>query len=143
MAASSSPSRAARASAVAWVAGALVALLYPIPFERSGQVYYETVGFLVLLNAMLGIGWNFLYVGATTLFTEAYRPEEKTTAQAAMDFCVYTTMALTSFGSGALITTQGWSWLNIGALLPVVAIAAALVWLRGYRRSTGLAAASP
>ena len=37
-----------------------MALLYPIPFERSGQVYYETVGFLVLLNAMLGIGWNII-----------------------------------------------------------------------------------
>ncbi|HKW95005.1 MAG TPA: branched-chain amino acid ABC transporter permease [Methylomirabilota bacterium] len=37
-----------------------MALLYPIPFERSGYVYYETVGFLVLLNAMLGIGWNII-----------------------------------------------------------------------------------
>ena len=40
--------------------GILVALLYPIPFEKSGQIYYETVGFLVLLNAMLGIGWNII-----------------------------------------------------------------------------------
>ena len=38
----------------------LVAVLYPIPFERSGYVYYETVGFLVLVNAMLGIGWNVI-----------------------------------------------------------------------------------
>jgi len=50
-------------------------------------------------------------------------------------------MALTSFGSGALITTQGWSWLNIGALLPVVAIAAALIWLRAYRRRSMVLAA--
>ena len=105
----------------------------------SGVALMQFVGALL----MLGIGWNFLYVGATTLFTEAYRPEEKTTAQAAMDFCVNATMALTSFGSGALVTTEGWSWLNIGALLPVVAIAAALMWLRAYRRSMVLAAASP
>jgi len=89
--------------------------------------------FLVALVA-LGIGWNFLYIGATTLFTEAYAPEEKTTAQAAMDFCVYTTMAVTSFGSGALITTQGWTWLNLSSTLPVVAIALALLWLRPRRR---------
>jgi len=45
---------------VIWAVATLVALLYPIPFERSGQIYYETVGFLVLLNAMLGIGWNII-----------------------------------------------------------------------------------
>jgi branched-chain amino acid transport system permease protein len=45
---------------VAWVVAALAALLYPIPFEQSGYVYYETVGFLVLLNATLGIGWNII-----------------------------------------------------------------------------------
>ncbi|MGH7403436.1 MAG: ABC transporter permease subunit, partial [Candidatus Rokuibacteriota bacterium] len=39
---------------------ALAALLYPLPFEQSGYIYYETVGFLVLLNAMLGIGWNII-----------------------------------------------------------------------------------
>jgi branched-chain amino acid transport system permease protein len=45
---------------VAWVVAALAAVLYPIPFEQSGYIYYETVGFLVLLNAMLGIGWNII-----------------------------------------------------------------------------------
>jgi branched-chain amino acid transport system permease protein len=42
------------------VAAALVAILYPLPFEQSGYIYYETVGFLVLLTAMLGIGWNVI-----------------------------------------------------------------------------------
>ncbi|HEX6705060.1 MAG TPA: MFS transporter [Albitalea sp.] len=92
----------------------------------------ELMQFLVALFT-LGVGWNFLFVGGTTLFTEAYRPEEKTTAQAAMDFCIYTTLALTSLGSGALITTQGWSWLNIGSVVPVVGIALALAVLRGRR----------
>src|SRR5499425_441810 len=41
-------------------AAAVVALAYPLPFEAGGYVYYETVGFLVLLNAMLGIGWNII-----------------------------------------------------------------------------------
>ena len=45
---------------IAWVLGVVVAVVYPLPFEASGYVYYETVGFLVLLNAMLGIGWNII-----------------------------------------------------------------------------------
>jgi len=88
----------------------------------------DLMQFLVALFA-LGVGWNFLYIGGTTLFTQAYRPEEKTTAQAAMDTVVMATMTLTSLGSGALITTQGWTWLNLGSIVPVLLIAAALGWL--------------
>jgi hypothetical protein len=43
-------------------------------------------------------------------------------------------MALSSFSSGALITTQGWTWLNLGSLLPIAAVMAALVWLAAQRR---------
>ncbi len=88
----------------------------------------ELMQFLVALF-VLGVGWNFLFIGGTTLFTQAYRPEEKTTAQAAMDTVIYTTMAVTSFSSGALITTRGWAWLNLGSVLPVVLTALALAWL--------------
>ena len=95
----------------------------------------DLMQFLVALF-VLGVGWNFLYIGGTTLFTETYRPEEKTTAQAAMDTVVYTTMTLTSFSSGALITTQGWTWLNIGSLLPVALTGLALLWLAMHRRGT-------
>ena len=95
----------------------------------------DLMQFLVALF-VLGVGWNFLYIGGTTLFTETYRPEEKTTAQAAMDTVVYTTMTLTSFSSGALITTQGWTWLNIGSLLPVALTGLALLWLARHRRGT-------
>jgi hypothetical protein len=58
---------------------------------------------------VLGIGWNFPYIGGTTLAPQAYRPEEKTTAQAGVDFWVYSTMTLTAFGSSALVTTGGWT----------------------------------
>ena len=78
----------------------------------------------------LGVGWNFLYIGGSTLATQAWRPEEKTRAQAALDFCVYATMTLTSFSSGALVTTGGWTSMDLGALVPLVLMAAALVWLR-------------
>jgi MFS family permease len=84
---------------------------------------------------LLGVGWNFLFIGGTTLFTEAYRPEEKTTAQAAMDTVIFTTMALSSFSSGALVTTSGWHLLNLGSTLPVVLAAAAIGWLALKRRA--------
>ena len=93
----------------------------------------ELMQFLTALF-VLGIGWNFLYVGGSTLLTTAYRPEEKNKAQGAMDFCVFSTMAFTSFASGALITTQGWTWLNLGSLPAVALIGVALLWLAGVRR---------
>jgi MFS family permease len=94
--------------------------------------------FLVALFT-LGVGWNFLYTGGTTLLTTAYRPEEKNRAQGLMDLCVFSTMALSSFASGALITTRGWAWLNMGSLLPLAVVAGALVWLA--RRQAGASAA--
>ena len=89
--------------------------------------------FLVALF-LLGVGWNFLFTGSTTLALEAWRPEEKDRAQAALNFFVFATMALTSFASGALVTTQGWQWLNVGSLLPVALTGVALVWLALVRR---------
>ena len=82
----------------------------------------------------LGVGWNFLFIGGTALVTTAYRPEEKTTAQAAMDTTIFATMTVTSFSSGALVTTQGWSWINLGSIVPVLLIATALVWFVARRR---------
>ncbi|WOP15497.1 MFS transporter [Ottowia sp. SB7-C50] len=84
--------------------------------------------FLIALFA-LGVGWNFLFTGSTTLALTAYRPEERDRAQAAINFCVFATMALTSFASGALVTTRGWNWLNLGSLVPLVVVAAVLLWL--------------
>ncbi len=82
----------------------------------------------VLALFMLGVGWNFLFTGSTTLSLKAYRPEEKDQAQAAINFCVFSVMAVTSFASGALVTTQGWQLLNLGSLFPVALTAAALGW---------------
>ena len=78
---------------------------------------------------LLGVGWNFLFTGSTTLSMGAYRPEEKDRAQAAINFCVFAVMAFTSFASGALVSTQGWAVLNWGSLVPVALTAAALAWL--------------
>ena len=89
--------------------------------------------FLIALF-LLGVGWNFLFTGSTTLSLKAYRPEEKDRAQAAINFCVFAVMALTSFASGALVTTQGWQLLNLGSLLPVALTALALTWFALYKR---------
>ncbi len=83
---------------------------------------------------LLGVGWNFLFTASTTLSLQSYRPEEKDRAQAAINFCVFATMALTSFASGALVTTQGWQWLNLGSLLPLTLTAMALIWLAWRER---------
>jgi MFS family permease len=93
----------------------------------------EVMQFLVAL-LLLGIGWNFLYVGGTSLLLESYPPEEKTRSQGAMDFCVLSTMAVTSVGSGALITTQGWTQLNLGSLVPIALVGAAVAGLALHRR---------
>jgi MFS family permease len=83
---------------------------------------------------LLGVGWNFLFTGSTTMALGTYRPEEKDRVQAALNFCIFATLAVTSFASGVLVTTQGWQWLNIGSLVPVALIALALGWLAGARR---------
>lgn len=85
---------------------------------------------------LLGVGWNFLFTGSTTLSLSTYRPAEKDKAQAALNFCIFGTMAVTSFASGALVTTQGWTWLNEGSFAPVIIMSLAMLWLWRVRRST-------
>ena len=91
---------------------------------------------------LLGVGWNFLFTGSTTLAMQAYRPEEKNRAQAGINFFVFSTMAVTSFASGALVTTQGWELLNYGSLVPITITGGALIWLalRQRRGAGGLTA---
>ncbi len=84
--------------------------------------------FLVALF-LLGLGWNFLFTGSTTLALTAYRPEEKDKAQGALNFCVFAVLAMSSLASGVLVTTRGWSLLNFGSLLPLGLTALLLGWL--------------
>ena len=93
----------------------------------------ELQHFLVAL-CLLGVGWNFLFTGSTTLSLTAYTAEERDRAQGALNFCVFATVALTSFASGVLVTTQGWQLLNYGSLVPVVLTGAGLLWLAKSRR---------
>jgi hypothetical protein len=72
---------------------------------------------------------------------KAWTPAEKDRGQAAINFFVFSTMAVTSFASGALVTTQGWTWLNIGSLLPVALTGVALVWMAIKQKNVAAASA--
>jgi MFS family permease len=93
--------------------------------------------FLIALF-VLGVGWNFLFTGSTTLSLSTYRPEERDAAQGALNFFVLATLVISSFSSGVLVTTQGWTLLNYGSLFPLALTAAGLLWLylKNGRRAT-------
>jgi MFS family permease len=88
----------------------------------------------------LGVGWNFLYIGGTTLLTETYRPEERAKAQGANDSAIFIMMAVSSLTSGLIVTSAGWEKVNYAALPLVALIGVAIVWLmlqtRAERRAT-------
>jgi MFS family permease len=90
---------------------------------------------------ILGIGWNFLYIGGTTLLTETYRPEERAKAQGAMDQCIFIVMAVSSFSSGMTVTGVGWARVNLLALPLIAIIAVALTWYAIHQRTRRPAAA--
>jgi len=78
---------------------------------------------------LLGVGWNFLYIGATTLLTETYRPEERAKAQGANETAIFAMMALSSFSSGMIVTNAGWEKVNYAAMPLIAVVVAALVFL--------------
>jgi MFS family permease len=94
--------------------------------------------FLYFLSALtlLGVGWNFAYIGGSALLTEAYRPSERALAQGVNDFVIFTTVVCSSFASGALLHTVGWNGVNVVAL-PFLAVAGlALILFLFTRRPT-------
>ena len=111
---------------VLWViaAGALL-ILGCVLVNMTGIAVLQFWGALVLL----GIGWNFMFVGATSLLTQTYRPEEQARVQAFNEFMVFGTTAVTALASGAIFNVMGWQVLNLGVVLPVVVAAASALWL--------------
>jgi MFS family permease len=107
-----------------------VAILFAcIAIGLSGQAIVHFSLALVLL----GIGWNFCYIGGSTLLTQAYRPSERAKVQGANEMAVFTVQALASFSSGVLVNTRGWDTLNYVALPMVGVCAIALAWLAARR----------
>jgi len=89
---------------------------------------------------LLGVGWNFLYIGGTTLLTETYRPEERAKAQGANDQAIFIVMVISSFTSGMTVTTAGWERVNLLALPLIGAVAVALSWFALRERAARAAA---
>lgn len=100
----------------------------------------NSVAHFVAALVLIGIGWNFMYTGGTSLLTETYAPNEKSRVQGLNDFIVFATMGVSSLASGALVTTSGWETMNRAALLPLAVIAIGVVWLMRVRRQTTAAA---
>lgn len=96
----------------------------------SGQLVANFWWALVLLGA----GWNFMYIGGTTLLTEAYRPAERAKAQGANEILVFAVQAVSSLSSGVLVNTRGWDTLNYVALPFILLAGAAALWLAWARR---------
>jgi MFS family permease len=82
---------------------------------------------------LLGLGWNFGFVGASALVLECHRPEERTRVQSLNDFIVFGTMALGSFASGGLLTTYGWNTVLWVSFFPLAVAVAALVTATSFR----------
>lgn len=76
---------------------------------------------------LLGLGWNFGFLGASALVMECHRPEEKTRVQSLNDFIVFGVMALGSFSSGGLLTTFGWNTVLWVSFAPLAVAVAALI----------------
>jgi len=88
-----------------------------------------TVAHFWWANLLVGIGWNFLFIGGTTLVTETYRPAEKAKAQGANDVAMFVTLVVSSLSSGVLLDQRGWEVLSYFALPLVAAAGAAVLWL--------------
>jgi MFS family permease len=98
-------------------------------------VNFAGVGFenFVLANVLVGLGWNFCYLGGSTLVTTTYKAEEKAKVQGAHDFCVYTMTATAAALSGTLQAQAGWSMVNLAALPMLGMVLLAVGWLAMVR----------
>jgi MFS family permease len=125
--------------APSFVTGGLIVRFGAVPIVAAGLALLAlsaavgfagvTVGHFWTALVLLGIGWNFAFVGATTMVIDCYRPEERNKVQAFNDFLIFGTMALGSFASGAMLAHFGWYVVNL-VMLPVVAVAGVmLAWL--------------
>lgn len=124
--------------------GSLIQRFGVIPIMLTGAFAYlaciainvsgiELLQFFSAL-VLLGIGWNFLFIGGTTLLTQAYRPEERAKVQGLGDFLVFTSSTVAAFSSGALNHAVGWQALNFGVVPLVAIVTGALLWYRLRRQ---------
>ncbi|PID61625.1 MAG: MFS transporter [Gammaproteobacteria bacterium] len=99
------------------------------------NLHGKTLAHFTLALVLLGVCWNFLYVGGTTLMTEAYREEEKSRAQAANDLMVFSLVSLTALSAGTVHHVFGWRTVNMGVLPFLVIALASVFWLRRQQKT--------
>jgi predicted MFS family arabinose efflux permease len=93
-----------------------------------------------IANVLVGIGWNFTYVGGSTLLTKTYQPAERAKVQASHDFMVYATTATAAGLSGVLHANVGWTVVNIAALPMMAIVMLAALWLARHQSRARMAA---
>jgi MFS family permease len=116
----------ARFGALRIMLGGIVLLTTHVLFALSGTGFYNFTAALILL----GIGWNFLYIGGTNLLTRTYTTAEKGKAQATNDLTIFIVGLAASLNAGVLQNTVGWQALNVWLLPWLAAAAAAILWLQ-------------
>ena len=99
------------------------------PFQ-AGIALWNFWGGLVLL----GVGWNFSFIGATTMVTHCHTPKERNKVQAFNDFLVFGSMTLASFSSGQLLESFGWEAVNYVVFPVILAAGALLAWRKLQER---------
>lgn len=127
--------------------------------ERFGKIRITALGLLLIAASglvalaglelahfwgsliLLGIGWNFGFIGATALLADAYTPAEKAKVQSLNDFLVFGSVALASFGSGGLLTSAGWETIN-RLMLPLIAVVLLLLAWQGTAQRRQMQGAS-
>lgn len=115
--------------AILLTGGALI--LGCIAMNLSGIEVFQFWSALV----MLGLGWNFLYVGGSVLLTSTHTPEERGKVQALNEFLTFGTVAVTALSSGALLHAFGWNVVNLGVVIPILVVIAAALWFRRQNRA--------
>jgi MFS family permease len=98
----------------------------------------EVMNFWLAL-VLSGVGWNFMFVGATTLLAESHTPAERAKVQGVNDAAVFLTLVVSSLSSGALFSYQGWVTMNLFAVPVLVIAAGSLLWLAAMRRPAAAA----
>jgi MFS family permease len=132
--------------APAFFTGRLIGRFGPPPVMLAGALLYvgcaalNLSGTALLLSfwpalILLGIGWNFLFVGATTLLTETYRPAEKAKVQGINDVLVFTSVAFSALTSGTVHALAGWAAVNLVLLALTGPVFCVLIWLIAVRRT--------
>jgi MFS family permease len=105
--------------------GALLAYCAVATNLMGTSIWHFWVGLV-----LLGLSWNFLFIGGTTLLTDAYHPAEKAKAQATNDFVVFSTVASASLFAGYLQHHFGWQMVNMGVLPAITLMLFAVLWLK-------------